>query len=254
MGIWGDIGGWVGDNAGDLLGIGSQLASTYMGDQATQRAQDLYTQQTTQGRQISEQAVRDARADITATLDPSMEDLMAGFQGAVGVLGTQGPAEQQALALSGASGQAAEQGAMDSFLESPGQQFLRDEQERALMRNSGAMGGLGGGNVRSALQEQAYGRAATNQQQRFNNLATMINPEQQRSVNTANVLSQGGTQLANFRSNAGNNLANIITGGAAQQIPLMTASGTAQAGAVMGQNANVQSGINNIGKTLGEMF
>jgi hypothetical protein len=65
--------------------------------------------------------------------------------------------EQQALL--GLSGQGAQQEAYARFTESPGQAFLRERQERALLRNAAAIGGLGGGNVRTALQEQAFGRA-----------------------------------------------------------------------------------------------
>jgi hypothetical protein len=67
--------------------------------------------------------------------------------------------EQQALL--GLSGQGAQQEAYARFTESPGQAFLRERQERALLRNAAAIGGLGGGNVRTALQEQAFGRAQT---------------------------------------------------------------------------------------------
>lgn len=68
-------------------------------------------------------------------------------------------AERQALlGLGGAEAQAA---AQTRFTESPGQIFLRERQERALLRSASALGGLGGGNIRTALQEQAFGRAQT---------------------------------------------------------------------------------------------
>lgn len=54
--------------------------------------------------------------------------------------------------------------ARSAFSESPGQSFLRQEQEQALLRNAAAIGGLGGGNVRTALQGQAFGRAQTDYQ------------------------------------------------------------------------------------------
>jgi len=65
--------------------------------------------------------------------------------------------EQQALL--GLSGEEAEAEAYARISESPGQKFLRERQERALLRNQAAIGGLGGGNVRTALQEEAYQRS-----------------------------------------------------------------------------------------------
>lgn len=75
-------------------------------------------------------------------------------------VGQQAVGEQGALL--GLSGPEAQQAALGRFTESPGQQFLRERQERALLRNASAIGGLGGGNIRTALQEQAFGRAQTN--------------------------------------------------------------------------------------------
>lgn len=48
----------------------------------------------------------------------------------------------------------------EAFKLSPGQAFLKRRQEKALLRNQAALGGLGGGNIRTALQEQAAGIAA----------------------------------------------------------------------------------------------
>jgi hypothetical protein len=99
------------------------------------------------------------RSENLAALDP--------FRTA-GVSATQ---EQQALL--GLSGKDAQAEAMARFTESPGQQFLRERQEKALLRNAAAIGGLGGGNVRSALQEEAFGRAQTDLQNRLNQLSAL---------------------------------------------------------------------------------
>jgi hypothetical protein len=71
----------------------------------------------------------------------------------------------QQQALLGLSGDEAQQSAFDQFNQSPGQQFLRNRAQKNLLRNSAAIGGLGGGNVRSALVQQGVGFA----QQDFNN-------------------------------------------------------------------------------------
>jgi hypothetical protein len=63
-------------------------------------------------------------------------------------------------ALAGLGGQAGQEAAFAQIAESPGQRFIRDRQQRALLRNASAIGGLGGGNIRTALQEQAAGFAA----------------------------------------------------------------------------------------------
>lgn len=78
---------------------------------------------------------------------------------------------EQQSALLGLSGTEAQQAAFDAFAESPGQQYLREQQERALVRNASAVGGLGGGNVLTALQEQAAGIASTDLENQLNRLA-----------------------------------------------------------------------------------
>lgn len=84
--------------------------------------------------------------------DTTRED----FAGARGRENAAGESLNDFLGLNGAE---AEQAAIDGFNESAGQKFLRERQERALVRNSAALGGLGGGNVRTALQEQSFGIA-----------------------------------------------------------------------------------------------
>lgn len=78
-------------------------------------------------------------------------------------------------ALTGLSGAEAEQEALSRFQESPGQAFLRERQERALLRNTAATGGLQGGNVQTALQEQAFGIASQQLGERTSNLFGLAN-------------------------------------------------------------------------------
>jgi hypothetical protein len=68
---------------------------------------------------------------------------------------------QQMQALLGLSGAEAGEAARAKFTESPGQAFLREQQEKAVLRNLSATGGLRGGRAKTALQEQAFGRAQT---------------------------------------------------------------------------------------------
>lgn len=105
-------------------------------------------------------------------------------------------AQQQALL--GLSGQEAQQAALDQFNQSPGQQFLRDRAQKNLLRNSAAIGGLGGGNVRSALVEQGVGFAQQDFNNQFGRLGQLAGQGQaatqsvgQFGQNTANNIQQG---------------------------------------------------------------
>ncbi len=90
-------------------------------------------------------------------------------------------------ALLGLSGVEAERAAIAGFEESPGQVFLRERQERALVRNQAALGGLGGGNVRTALQEQAFGIAATQLGERKSRLANVASRGAQATAQGAQI-------------------------------------------------------------------
>ena len=100
--------------------------------------------------------------------------------------------------LLGLRGQEAQQSAFDAFNQSPGQQFLRDRAQKNLVRNSSAIGGLGGGNVRSALVQQGVGFAQQDFQNQFGRLGQLAGQglSSTQSVgqfgqNTANNIQQG---------------------------------------------------------------
>jgi len=118
----------------------------------------------------------------------------------------------QQQALLGLGTPEEQQRAFQAFEESPGQQFIRQRQERALLRNQAAIGGLGGGNVRTALQEQAAGFA---QQDFQNQLSRLGGIAGQGQIATTNIAQLGG-QTA---SNIGN---------------LLQAGGQAQASGILG--------------------
>ncbi len=133
-------------------------------------------------------------------------------------------ARERLLEFLGLRGADAEQGAINSFIESPGQAFLRKRAERALLRNSSAVGGLGGGNVLTALQEQGVGIAANQLGDRMSRLAGVAG---------------GGTAVAG--ANIGTNLTNSIMG---RQV----AAGDARASGIMGA-ANARR--NTLGRIAG---
>ena len=79
----------------------------------------------------------------------------------------------QQQALLGLSGQEAQQQAFAGLEDSPGQQFLRARAQKNLLRNASAIGGLGGGNVRSALVQQGVGFAQQDLQNQFGRLGQL---------------------------------------------------------------------------------
>jgi hypothetical protein len=107
------------------------------------------------------------------TVDPNTGEVVRDGGGGPGLDVAGQRALQEQMALLGLSGQQAGEEAMTRFTESPGQKFLRDQQERALLRNASAIGGLGGGNIRTALQEQAFGRGQTQLQNRLGQLGAI---------------------------------------------------------------------------------
>lgn len=96
------------------------------------------------------------RGENVERLDPYSQAGQAASTQRAGMLGLGTPEEQRE--------------AESRFTESPGQRFLRERQEKTIMRTAAARGGLGGGNVMTALQEQAFGRAQTARQQYLSNL------------------------------------------------------------------------------------
>lgn len=159
-------------------------------------------------------------------------------------------------ALSGAGGPEAQQQAISGFQASPGQEFLRGEAERSLLRNQAAIGGIGGGNVRRALQEQAVGLAAQDFGQQFGRLGQVAGlggalAGQQAGAGVgagrdiANLISQFGTQQAGGRTRAGEQIAGAIGGTTSALSQLATQQGRSLAdvlGAGGGNLANLLAG------------
>ena len=128
--------------------------------------------------------------------------------------------QQNLLGLNGASEQ---QASFDALNNSPGQQFLRDRAQKNLLRNSAAIGGLGGGNVRSALVQQGVGFAQQDLQNQFGRLGQLAGQGQsaatsigqfgaQSSGNIGNALIAGGNARASGITNQSNALQNTING------------------------------------------
>jgi len=136
-----------------------------------------------------QQGYGDARRDLQSALGSAQ-----GISASTGALSPYSQAGAQAteleLALSGAAGPEAQAEAYANFEESAGQKFLRERQEQTLLRNSAATGGLQGGRVLGALQEQGAGIAAQDLQRQVSNLQALSG----RGLQAAGQISSLGTQ------------------------------------------------------------
>ena len=128
--------------------------------------------------------------------DISQEQAAPFREAGVGALG-----QQQALL--GLSGQDAQQAAFSGLEESAGQRFIRDRQERSLLRNASATGGLGGGNVQTALQQQAAGFAQQDIQNQFSRLGQVSGQGQAATTNIAQLGGQTSSNIANLLGQEG---------------------------------------------------
>lgn len=216
------------------------------------------------------------RADLTGGFNQAGQTLDAAYNSATGVFEPtrqQGAsaAEQQA-ALSGALGPQAQQQAYVAYAESPGQSFLRNQQEQALLRNASALGGglSASPRVMSALQEQAFGRAQTDFDNQFNRLGVVASRGdianqsisnlraglgQARSgiqQNLAQLLSgmsvNRGTGMAGLQTENAANLANLNTSTAAQLAQALQGSGVTQGNVLIGQGTQQAQLAQNLGQ------
>lgn len=109
------------------------------------------------------------------------------------------------------------------------------------MRNQAAIGGLGGGNVRSALQQQAAGFAQQDLQNQISRLGSVAGQGQQAQQNIAGLGAQTAGQIAQLTGQAGQAQASGILG--AQQARQQRASGILGAGAALLSDENMKQNI-----------
>ena len=118
-----------------------------------------------------------------------------------------GAASQQQAALSGALGPQAQQQAFSQFQASPGQQFLQQQGEKALLRNAAVTGQLGGGRAQQALQQQGIGFA----QQDFANQFGRLGQVAQQGLGATQALGGLRQGFAQQGLGAGQNIGNLLT-------------------------------------------
>lgn len=143
--------------------------------------------------------------------------------------------EQQALL--GLSGVEAQQAAFDAFAVSPGQQFMQQRQEEALLRSQAATGGLGGGQVLSALQQQAAGFAQTDLQNQLAQLSGLSQAGQSAAVQTGTFGAQAAGAAGRQLTNIGQAQAGGILGAGAAQSQFIGQAGGALISAIPTQQA-----------------
>ena len=122
--------------------------------------------------------------------------------------GTAAVGQQQALI--GLSGVEAQQEALSALEVSPGQQFLRDRAQKNLLRNTSAIGGLGGGNVRSALVQQGVGFAQQDIQNQFGRLGQLAGQGQAAATSSSQISGGISQNIANQAIASGQNRATGI--------------------------------------------
>ncbi|MCP4852729.1 MAG: hypothetical protein GY900_13480 [Actinomycetia bacterium] len=232
------------------------------------------------GLRLAQQGLSNARGDINEQLNSGLSalrgDLSTGrgdiTQASEGAIDRFNPYEQtgrtaldKEAAFSGALGPEAQAQAFADYQASPGQQWLQQQQEQSLLRNAAATGGTQSGNVLSALQEQAAGRAAQNYQQDLGNLRSLAQRGQSAADSQAGIQSQAGRDLAQMemqvgqaelgaRQNAGSQLGQMEYGAgqSGQNAALQSAQQMAQLSQQTGMNqAQLQQAL---GQNLSNIY
>jgi hypothetical protein len=150
-------------------------------------------------------------------------DDIAGIQSKIDALGTFDGS---------ANAREQQQSAFDALAQSPGQQFLRDRAQKNLLRNTSAIGGLGGGNVRSALVQQGVGFAQQDLQNQFGRLGQLAGQGQ-----------AAATSIGQFGQQTAGNIGNALIAG-----------GDARASGIMNQNTAFQNTLGGLANVAGQFM
>ncbi len=179
-------------------GAAAGIAVSALGSRSARKASQ-------QAAGVQAQASAEAIAEQRRQFDIAQEQAEPFRQAGLGAL-------EQQQALLGLSGAQAQQQAFQAFQESPGQAFLRERGQQAILRGASATGGLGGARVQQALQQQGIGFA---QQDLQNQLARLGGIAGQGQTVTSNIAGLGAGTAANIGS-------------------LLQAGGQAQASGILG--------------------
>jgi hypothetical protein len=196
--------------------VGGAVISGVVGSRAASKAA---------GAQVD--ATNTSVAEQRRQFDATQQNLQPFQQAGTAAIG----AQQDLLGLNGSEAEAAAFAAMEN---SPGQQFLRDRAQKNLLRNASAIGGLGGGRVRSALVEQGVGFAQQDLQNQFGRLGQLAGQGQ-----------NAATSIGQFGQNTANNISNS-----------MIAGGDARSSGIINRNTAFQNSLEGItsGLAQGKLF
>lgn len=122
------------------------------------------------------------------------------------------PALEQQQALLGLLGEEQQQAALGALQETPGQEFIRQRAQKNLLRNASAIGGIGGGNIRSALVEQGAGFASQDLANQFGRLGQLTGAGQAAAAQTGQFGQAAAQAQGGFISQAGQAQAQGVLG------------------------------------------
>ena len=227
---------------------------SFLGQQSNlAEGEQLLEQGPQTGLLAAEQSLEQGSRGLTRAGDQAIIDLTGGTQQARSDITNASQAALQPLAgyarsgqdantmqanLLGANGPAAQAAAMQQFQDSPGQAYLREEQERAVLRNAAATGGTQGGAVLEELQRRAYGLAGTAFNDRVAQLGGLGSQGLTASQGQAGIMGDTGIALSGLAERGAGNLASTRLGIAGQQAGIQgtIAGGRTRAGEQMAQN------------------
>lgn len=204
------------------------------------------------------QGYGDAISAEGAGYDRARQDLDSALKSAQGIRASTGSlrpysdagaqSTELELALSGAAGPEAQAEAYANFQESPGQKFLRERQEQSLLRNAAATGGLQGGNVLTALQEQAQGIASQDLQRQVANLQSISGRGLQAAGQIGSLQTQAGMARGQASANINSKLADLSQRTGLSESQLRRGLGeklAAMQGQFMGAESQLRQGTQN---------
>lgn len=244
--------------AAGAIAIGTTAYSSHQAGKAA----DAQARQTKKAGKWMERAATEAVGYIQEQRDANRMALMPYIQAGMGL-----PAQmenqfvqtgQQAYGrladINGLNGAEAQRAAYQSFQESPGSQYFQQQQEQALLRNSAAIGGLGGGQVRMALQDQAMQNANTNFNQYYNNLASLATTGGNFASNLSARGYEAATNTASMAQQDAYNLANAINTMGTNQANVQTRLGAIQADALLARGQQTSNLVGQLGGLAANYF
>lgn len=262
---------------GALGGLGLLLSGGQQAQQQLQGAEQALTQGRDTGVMQLQNTLRDLQNQLGQGRQAASSAISAGAAALQPFTQTGLQAQQLQAALIGALGPEAQAQAIANFQESPGQAFLREQGQRALLSGSAATGGLQGGRVLEELQRRGIGEAEQAFQNRLANLSQAINPSLQAAGQIgqlrgqeasalASLFGQGasatgqlGTGIANLLSGTGQNIAqtrmqgsNLFTNLAGQGAQMLGNLGTQQAGITQQAGRDIANQFGTTGQLLSQ--